>query len=178
MDNLDFQRIVSANLTKEEKAAVYPKMLESEQDELDEALEKGNVPSIIKECADVDIIAQAMQYFEISDADELRIKRSLARKIIESYGVDFDRAKAKVVESNFSKFVLENEIEAAYDHFEKLGIRVRHDHLIGNLFGMFSTKNQEVMIDGELKSFPLYKLLKSQNYFEVDESTNFWEDKK
>lgn len=176
MDNLEFQRIVSANLKEQERDAVYKEMLHSERLELIEALGEGNVPSIIKEACDVDIIAQAMQYFEVGDAEELQLMRKSARGIIEANGVDFAAAKSKVVESNCSKFILKDEIKAAYEHFEKLGIKVRHEALSNDeFFGMFSSENQEVMIDGVLKKFPLDKLLKSQNYFELDEQTKWWE---
>lgn len=166
--NRDFQKIVTSKLNHEQIITLYRKMVTGELTELQEA---ETVPEIIKEACDVHIVCEPLRMWGDHHDNLLHDEIASAMCIlISSHGVSVHKALKRVVDSNFSKFILESELTSAQAYFHGLGISVRFDHLGDEYFGAYSQKDQTV--DG--KFYECDKLLKGPNYQAVDESIEWW----
>ena len=164
-----WHKLIEPNTSQAEKDHDYSKMLRDEIEELQEAKE---FPSVVKEAVDVMVTARAVRLFH-SD----KYQQSLANEIyyamtniLADAGVSAMAALSHVNESNFSKLILEDEVQAAKEHFDELGIEVDVLPLEQGFFGAYSSRNQVV----KGKEYPKNKLLKAHTYKPVNESVNWW----
>jgi hypothetical protein len=176
--NKEFQAIVNASKTPEQIVDQYMDFIAEEMKELHDAVKSGHLPSIVKEACDVMIVCDPVvrNGTGLTNDYAYRVEEYAWRVITKITGSKcFDVAMQAVVDSNFSKFILESELDEAREHFEKLGIEVEFVQIDSGLFKAISAHNQAVMINGEPKSFNCGKTLKGPKYKPVDESVNFWE---
>lgn len=140
-------------------------------DELRELQEARTSPSIVKEICDVIVVCQPLINVGSQHDKDLHQKlQESMKQFIASHGINWWNALSKVNDSNMSKFIFDNEIEHADQHFNKMGIQVVIEPVDEELYGCFSNKDQEV--NG--KSYPAGKLLKPHSYYELDESIEWW----
>lgn len=166
--NMDFQEIITRDMSSEQIITLYRKMVVGELSELQYAKTQ---PEIVKEACDVFIVCDPLVSWGPAHDVILHTHiQSAMYEMIEGAAVNFDAALQKVVDSNFSKFILGSELIAAQKHFHELGIDVRFDQLDGEYYGAFSQKDQTV--NG--KFYECDKLLKGPNYQAVDESISWW----
>jgi len=167
--NLDaFHDMIDLGKDRAEVVEQYKKYVCDELGELQDAIKLGE---IAKEAIDVIVVCRPIVRFGTvhQKAIHFEITKAMIRTLFE-LGIDWQAAMTKVNESNYSKLVLRHEIDATSDHFAKAGIEVRIESLGGDYFGAFSWHDQTV----GTKTYTKDKLLKSQNYHEIDESTEWW----
>lgn len=155
--------IINSGKTKEEIKEFYKKkMLPEEREELDTAITDAHRA---KEACDVIVVCWPLRddylydeyvNFGIRLMERITGSRSNALKIVN--------------DSNFSKLILPHEVDEAMDHFEKLGIEVVIQPVDEDYYGAFSRRDQTV--NG--KEYVAGKLLKGPNYFEINESVEWW----
>jgi hypothetical protein len=177
--NKEFQAIVNAGKTPEQIVDQYMDFIAEEMKELHDAVKAGHLPSIVKEACDVMIVCEPVienstglihNYADRIDDDAWMIVADIISPID-----DAENALQAVIDSNFSKFILESEIDEAREHFEKLGIEVEFVQIDSGLFKAVSAFDQHTTVSGELKFYKGGKTLKGPKYKPVDESVNFWE---
>ncbi len=175
----EFQAIVNAGKTPEQIVDQYMDFIAEEMKELHDAVKAGHLPSIVKEACDVMIVCEPV--IDNSDGSVTHIYALGAYDMATVIVLDWigisgcSAAMQAVVNSNFSKFILESELDEAFEHFEKLGIAVLFVQLEDGLFKAISAHDQHSTITGELKFYKGGKTLKGPKYKPVDESVNFWE---
>lgn len=150
LKNLDRWHSINSQLfkTDEEREALYRKLTVEERIEA------------VKELCDLVVVTRPLGMDEAPYA--------LLAALIGT--VEADRALNVVNHENFSKFILENEIEEAEKHFATLGIEVDIEPLGLGYFGAISSKNQTV----NDKHYPKMKLLKGPKWRKTDTNTEFW----
>ena len=141
------------------------------REEIKELQEARTVPEIIKEACDVIVVCRPL--INWGSGHDMKMHHHITESVksmVHEHGVNWWEALHKVNVSNFSKLILESEVEQASDHFAHLGIDVQIESLGSVYFGAYSTHDQEV--NG--KFYADKKLLKAHTYHAIDESVEWW----
>ena len=178
--NQHYQEMINQGKSSEEIVSLYMRLMKEEFNELHDAIAEGDLRKIVKEACDLNIVcepvtdnppsyntliyANMMSSFSFGYITDLLVFKYKALRAIEV-----------VVESNYSKLILEDELDDADYHFRSLGIDVEYRALDDGIYGAFSKKDQTAIVKGEEKFFAEGKLMKGPHYKPVDESTDFWE---
>lgn len=161
--------MIIPDVSQQEIDELGVKMLVSE---IDESLKAGSIGSLVKEFVDVMVVAK----FCMMNHSYLTVRRyaekqfDLHQGMIGELGIDPMKCLEMVNESNFSKLIRSCEIDAASDHFAKLGIDVEIVSINDEYLGCYSSSDQVVGV----KTYEANKLMKGPNYSAIDESKYWW----
>ena len=163
-----WHELVKPEMELAEYLAMYQGFVREEWKELQEANEIGE---IVKEACDYIVVNRPLITHGTGHMMKLHHHSTESVKgMLSELGVNWWQALEHVTASNLSKLILECETEAASDFFAHAGIDVRIESIGHGYFGAYSMLDQAV----SGKFYAKDKLLKCQNYFEIDESKEWW----
>ena len=165
---IQFQRLIKpASMSDEDVFTMYATKLVPE--EIGEALSAKSKGNKIKEACDVIVTLVGL------DGDAIKPSSYSFGAFIYGSCVHYldcligpegtEKALKAVNDSNFSKLVLEYELDSEIEYFNEKGIKVKAEPLGDGFFGLFSEHDQTV----SGKFYPAGKLLKPSKYSPVDE---------
>ena len=162
--NADFQRMINHDKSPAEIVELYTKLSAEElRETVKELCDLIIVNDPIADNAENGSSVQRKAYFARSDAWNAMVE------LLGSEGLA-GKAEQAVVDSNYTKLVMKNELTEAAEHFKRQGIKVIFEPLEDGLFMAVSAEDQTV--NG--KFYPKRKMLKSPGYKPVNMNEDFW----
>lgn len=167
MRNARFQELINDKKPPEQIVSEYQVHADSELKEYEAAETK---PQKVKELIDYIIVNQpliqhgdsGLSFGAIEDSSwALRQLREMGLSQRQIY-----KAMLAVEESNASKFIIADELDAVLDFFNSKGVAITIKSVVDNLYAAYSAEDQP--------NYPKGKLMKPHCYAPVDESKEFW----